>query len=318
MSRRLDTHAAAFLTEIEDEGVLPTHALSVPTARRKLEDLFGAAPGPETDMSTVDDVLDVSIPGPAGPVPLRIYRPPGDGPYPVTVYFHGGGWVLGSLEAYDGTCRTLCDGTDGLVVSVDYRLAPEHPFPAGFEDAYAATEWTAAHIDGLHGDPNRIALAGDSAGGNLAAAVALATRDRDGPDLATQALLYPALNHPANRQFPAYEENAEGYFLELESMRWFYDKYLDRRVDRRNPYALPLEARDLTGLAPTSVLTCEFDPLRDEGVAFVDRLAAAGVPVEHVHEDGMIHGYLSLRHHIDRGWTALDALADRLRTAFEG
>lgn len=317
MSRELDPQAATFLTELEDEGVLPTHALAVPTARRKLEDLFGSAPGPDADSSAVDSILNVSITGPSGPIPLRIYRPAGDGPHPVTVFFHGGGWVLGSLAAYDGTCRTICDETGGIVVSVDYRLAPEHPFPAGFEDAYRAIEWTAEQIGGLHGDPDRIAVCGDSAGGNLAAAVSLASRDRNGPDLVAQALIYPALNHPERRWFEAYDENAEGYFLELESMRWFYDHYLANRVDTRNPYALPLEASDLSGLPPAILITCEFDPLRDEGMAYADRLTDAGVTVEHNNEAGMIHAYLSLRHHIDRGWTGLEELGERLGNAFE-
>ena len=317
MSRELHPQADGFLTELADEGVFPTYALAVSTARNKVDDLFGAAPGPADD-STIDDVLDISAPGPNGPIPLRIYRPTGEGPHPVTVFFHGGGWVLGSLDAYDGTCRTLCVETEGIVVSVDYRLAPEHPFPRGFEDAYAATEWTAEQVDQIHGDPTRIAVCGDSAGGNLAAAVSLAVRDRDwnGPELVHQALLYPALNHPDNRWFSSYDQNAEGYFLELASMRWFYDHYLSRPVDRANPYALPLEARDLTDLPATTVLTCEFDPLRDEGRAFADRLDENGVPVERVHENDMIHAYLSLRHHIDRGWAGLEAVGERLREAF--
>jgi acetyl esterase len=306
----LDPQAAALLEDLESGVAPPSSTLSVTTGRELLEDLFAVE-----DPAPVGDVTDLEIQGPNGPVPLRIYVPDGDGPFPLVVFFHGGGWVRGSLAAYEGPCRLLTNETGAVVVSVDYRRAPEHPFPAGFEDCYRAAEWATTHAADLRGDPDRVAVAGDSAGGNLAAAVALAARDRDGPAFAHQALVYPSVNAPAIRWFDAYDDYGTGYFLEMDSVEWYLDLYLPRRADVGNAYAFPLRARRLDDLPPATVVTAGFDPLVDEGAAYADRLAADGTPVEHRHYEGQIHAFCSLYEHIDAGRDAIEDVAARLRDA---
>jgi acetyl esterase len=271
-------------------------------------------------------VFDLSIPGPDGSVPLRVYRPtdavgdagPGDADHAddagdadaadasrrgIVVYLHGGGFVLGGLEKMDAACRYLASASERLVVSVDYRLAPEHPFPAAVRDSLAATRW-------VGGDPERVAIAGDSAGGGLAAAVTLALRDFGGPALERQLLVYPVLEHAFDT--PSYVENATGYRLERADMRWFWDHYLPTDLHGKHPYASPLRARSVEGVPPASVLTCGFDVLRDEAVAYVDRLRDAGVAVEHHHDPDQIHGYAGLflepmQSHAERALSALAA-----------
>ena len=303
----LDPQAAAMLEELNAGVAPPSSTLSVATGRKMLESLFAVE-----DPEPVGTVTDLEVQGPNGPVPLRAYLPDGEGPFPVVVFFHGGGWVRGSLDAYEGPCRLLTNETGCVVVSVDYRRAPEHPFPAGFEDCYRAAEWAATHAADLQGDPDRVAVAGDSAGGNLAAAVALAARDRDGPDLAHQLLVYPSVNPPSVRRFDSYDEYATGYFLEMDSIEWYLEQYLAGRADVGNAYAFPLRARELSGLPSATVLTAGFDPLRDEGAAYADRLESAGVDVERLHYEGQIHGFYSLYEHIDEGRTAIGDAAARL------
>lgn len=314
MSTELDPQARALLDEFSAEGLPPTYALSVEEARDRLVRLF--APDEGDELEPVGDVRELSIAGPDGSIPLRVYRPDGEPPFPTLVYFHGGGWVLGTLDTHDSVCRTLTNLAECAVVSVDYRLAPEHPFPAAVEDTYAATRWVADHAGRIHVDPDRIAVGGDSAGGNLAAATALMARDRGGPALVHQSLIYPALNPPRLNPLPSYDENAEGYFLEYESMEWFYDHYVPHQTDRRNEYAFPLLARDLSGLPSATVLTCGFDPLRDEGIEYAKRLEATGVDVDHVNYDRMIHGFLNLSDVIHRGQDGIEDIADGLRRAF--
>jgi len=225
--------------------------------------------------------------------------------------------VLGSLHTHDALCRALTNEAGCAVVSVDYRLAPERPFPAAVEDAVAAVEWVAARGDTVHLDPDRIAVGGDSAGGNLAAATTLAVRDRDGPDLAHQALVYPAVSSPVLPDHDSYEENGEGYFLERESMAWFVERYVRDETDFRNEYFAPMLARDLSDVPPASVVTAGFDPLRDEGREYADRLAAAGVDVERHHYESMIHGFATMIGTVDAAEENVAALAADLRAAFE-
>jgi acetyl esterase len=306
----LDEQARALLEELESGVAPPSSTLSVATGRQLLDDLFAVA-----DPEPVGEVTEIGIQGPNGPIPLRIYSPEGEGPFPVLVFLHGGGWVRGSLDAYDGPCRLLTEEADCIVVSVSYRRAPEHPFPAGLEDCYAATAWAADHAADLQGDPDRVAVGGDSAGGNLSAAVALAARDRDGPDLAHQLLIYPSVNPPSVRWFDSYDDYGTDYFLEMDSVEWYLDQYLSGAADVGNAYAFPLRARDLSGVPPATVITAGFDPLVDEGAAYAERLDEAGVPVEHRNYEGQIHGFLSLYEHIDDGRDALDYAADRLPDA---
>jgi acetyl esterase len=277
---------------------------------RAMMDAFPRGDGPE-----VGAVTDVVIPGPDGDdIPARVYRPAGDGPFPALCYFHGGGWVVGSADQSDATTRRLCSLAECIVVSPDYRLAPEARFPAAAEDCYAVTEWAATHVADHNGDGSRLAVAGGSAGGNLAAAVTLMARDRGGPDLCFQFLEYPVTDH--DLQTPSYVANAEGYLLSRDTMRWFWDHYVPEPSRRADPYASPLRAADLTGLPPAFVLTAEFDPLRDEGEAYGAALAAAGVPTTIRRYDGMIHGFFGMHGMIDEADTAQREAAAALRTAF--
>jgi acetyl esterase len=231
------------------------------------------------------------------------------------VYFHGGGWVIGNLDTHDGVCRQLCNAAHCVVVSVDYRLAPEHPYPAAAEDAYAATRWVAANAAAIGGDPARIALGGDSAGGNLTAVVTLMARDRGGPPLVFQLLVYPATDAPT-ADHPSYRENAEGYFLTRDMMLWFWNHYCGSTPDLTDAYRYPLRAKDLRRLPPAYVITAEFDPLRDEGEAYAARLREANVPVRLKRYAGMIHGFFGMGALLTQAREATKEAAEALRSAF--
>ncbi|WP_110206785.1 alpha/beta hydrolase [Nocardioides daejeonensis] len=279
----LDPHAAAWLQSIADAGVPPLNEMSVADARATYQAVVqqcGLPPEP------VADVRDLTVPGAAGEIPVRVYTPEGEGPFPALVYFHGGGWVLGDLTVVDGPCTLLANRAKAVVVSVDYRLAPEHPFPAAVEDCVAVTRWVAAEADRLDIDPANVAVAGDSAGGNLAAVVALDARAAGGPDLVGQVLLYPVTVF--ERDTPSSRENGAGYFLTTELMDWFSDHYA---ADAKDVRVSPLLAEELAGLPAAYVVTAEFDPLRDEGEAYAERLREAGVPVEVRRHDGQIHAF---------------------------
>ena len=305
----LDPQASALLERFESGISPPSSTLSVATGRELLEDLF-AVRNPEP----VGERIDIEIQGPNGPIPLRLYAPATDGPSPVLVFFHGGGWVRGSIDAYDGLCRRLTNGSGCLVVSVEYRRAPEHPFPTGFEDCYAATKWAQNYASDLGGDPDRVAVGGDSAGGNLSAAVSLAARDRGGPPLQHQLLIYPSVNHPEIRWFDSYDVNGTGYFLEMDSVEWYLEQYC-QPADLGNQYAFPLRARDLSGLPSATVLTAGFDPLVDEGNAYADRLESAGVETTRLQYDSQIHAFLNLYEHLDGADQAIDDVSADLRDA---
>jgi acetyl esterase len=318
----LDPQAAAMLQVIDAMGLPPSYATSPATARQRLEDYFG-----DQDAEAVDATVDYEIPGPAGAIPVRQYSPEGPGPHPLVVFYHGGGWTAGSLDTHDNVCRALVNRADCCVVSVDYRLAPEHPFPAAFEDCYAALEWAGEYAETIHCDPGRIAVAGDSAGGNLSAAVCLRARDErrgvgfhgeagDAPEVVHQGLIYPAVNSPAGPSFQSYEENSEGYFLERESMEYYYDNYVQDPSDARNAYLAPLLADDLSDLPPASILTAGFDPLRDEGHAYADRLREAGVEVSQHQLDGQVHGFVSMTNELDGAHDGLDFVGEELAAAF--
>ena len=254
-----------------------------------------------------------SLPGPAGEIPVRIYVPQTNGPLPVVAYFHGGGFVYCGLDTHDGTCRALANASGCSVVSVDYRLAPENKFPAAPEDAYAVTRWLADNGAEIGVDPQRIAVAGDSAGGNLATVVALMARDRGGPALAFQLLVYPVADFGFDTD--SYRENADGYLLTEKMMRAFWNHYLGDEAEGDHPYASPLRAERLDALPPAFVVTAEFDPLRDEGEAYAARLAEAGVPTTARRYDGMIHGFFSMGHAIDRARVAVADAGLVLRSA---
>ncbi len=271
---------------------------------------------PEASDIAVGSVADVD----AGGVPARVYRPAGDGPFPVVMMFHGGGWVIGDLVTADCQSREVCNGAEAVVVSVDYRLAPEHRFPAAAEDCYAATVWAAEHAGDHGGDSTRLAVAGDSAGGNLAAVVAQMARDRGNPSqgrapaLAFQLLVYPVTDG-ANFDTASYRDNGEGYLLTADSMHWFWNHYAPQAEQRRSPYASPLLADDFSNLPPALVMTAEFDPLRDEGEAYARKLAAAGGKAELVRCDGLIHGFFGQTRTIGAARAAMDRACAALKEA---
>lgn len=284
----LDPQIATLLEQVNQA---PPMSLGTPEqARRSFRLLTAAAAafGPEVE---VGETADLELPGVAGELHGRLYRPAGaDGPAPTLVFFHGGGFVIGDVLSYDAQCRTLCRDGETAVLSVDYRLAPEDPFPAAADDAVAATKWALDHADELGGDPGRVAVGGDSAGGNLAAVVTQALRGHT-PALAAQLLLYPVTDFSTDR--PSVAENGEGLFLTGDDMRWFREQYIGER-DRTNPRLSPLLAEDFSGLPPAVVITAEFDPLRDDGEAYAEALTSAGVPVVRRRFDGLIHGFFAM------------------------
>jgi acetyl esterase len=305
----LDPQAKALLDQMAEAGAPPFETLSPEQAREMIVQMRDLAGEPES----VAKVEDRTISSSNGTIPVRVYTPEGTGPFPVLVYFHGGGWVIGSIDTIDAPCRSLANRSGCVVVSVEYRLAPEHKFPAGPEDCYAATRYVAQNAAEFNVDPQRLAIGGDSAGGNLAAAVALMARDRGGPPIAFQLLVYPVTNHSYDTA--SYQENADGYLLTKNGMVWFWDHYLKDAEDGHNQIASPLRALSLEGLPPASVITCEFDPLRDEGEAYAARLRESGVQVEAKRYDGLIHGAFQMGAVLTRGNEMLDDAAAQLRRA---
>ena len=297
--------------------------IEAPPAAEQTPDEVRQAYGALSSLATREDVgsvADRTIPGPGGDIPVRVYTPADgappsadDGTRGVLAFFHGGGWTIGSIETHDPSCRALANGAGVVVVSVEYRLAPEHPFPAGVDDALAAVRWVAAHAAELGGDPARLAVGGDSAGGNLAAVVACALRDAE-PPLRFQLLVYPATD--MTMSFPSIDENGEGYFLTKDTMTWFRANYLGVR-DHTDPRASPLHAdpADLAGVAPALVVTAEYDPLRDEGEAYAEALRAAGVAVTATRYDGVIHGFFSFPDMLPEGKAVIDEACQALRAA---
>lgn len=288
----------------------PPHHLSPEQARAA----FLAARATKGDPEYIAKVEDRQIPGPAGKLPVRIYTPDGRGPFPLLVYFHGGGWVIGNFDTVDASCRSLANLAGCIVVSVDYRLAPEHKFPAAVDDSYAAACWTALNAASFHGDPKRLAVGGESAGANLAAVVALMAQERGAPSLAFQLLLYPVTNYAFDT--PSHKENGEGYFLSSEMMAWFWRHYLRNETDGDNPLASPLRAKHLRGVASAAIYTAEFDPLRDEGAAYAARLREAGVTVEYKCCEGLIHGFMGMAKLVEPAEKALEDAAAALQRAF--
>ena len=298
----------AFIDQLAAGGGRGFHEMEVAEARQAILQLFQVE-NPEP----VAKVEDRTIPTPNGDLPIRLYTPEGDGPLPVLVFFHGGGWVVGNLESHDATCRALANAAGCITLAVDYRLAPEHKFPAAPEDCYEATKWAVLNAAALGGDPQRVAVGGDSAGGNLAAAVALMSGDRGAPSLAYQLLLYPVTNHSFDTE--SCKQNGEDYLLTKDSMVWFWDHYLENDEAGNAPYASPLQAKYVNSPPPGLVITAEFDPLRDEGEAYGKRLQDAGADIKISRYDGTIHGFFSF-FHLDAQKKALAEVAEELKAAF--
>jgi acetyl esterase len=255
----------------------------------------------------------LAIEGPGGPLPLRVYTPQGTGPFPVMLYLHGGGWVIGSVASYDALARHLCHETGSVVVTVDYRLAPEHRFPAALDDCRAALDWVHANCTALGGDPRRIVLAGDSAGGNLTAVCAALAHDAGAPSPAGQVLVYPVTGYHTPPT-PSYAEPDKGRMLSRAMMVWFFEQYLPDPSQAADPRACPLRREDLSGLPPALVITAQHDPLRDEGIAYARRLAAAGVPVRESHYAGEQHGFVGLHGPTAAHCRAIAEIRDWLRS----
>jgi acetyl esterase len=291
----------------------PELAEQTPQQVREAYAAFSSAGAGQPEVASVEDR---TIPGPAGPIPVRVYQPGGDGATGGLVYYHGGGWVIGDLDSHDSLCRQFCSGAGVVVVSVDYRLAPEHPFPAASDDAWAALQWVVGNAGEVGIDADRLAVGGDSAGGNLAALMAIRARDEGGPDLRLQVLVYPATDLVMGH--PSITDNGEGYFLTHESMLWFSGHYLGtgrERGDPTSPVVSPLRAERLSGVAPARVVTAEFDPLRDEGDAYAARLADEGVEVEHDTNPGMIHGFFQMGPMAPSANAAVERAIDHVKRA---
>ncbi|MEX2254487.1 MAG: alpha/beta hydrolase [Acidimicrobiia bacterium] len=266
------------------------------------------------DAEPVEVVEDRTLPGPAGDIPVRVYDPDPGATSPVVAYFHGGGFVMMDLDTHDRVCRRLANAANAVVVSVDYRLAPEHRFPAALDDCMAVIHWLTVHAAELAGDPARIAVTGDSAGGNLAAATALAARN-GGPGLAAQVLIYPVIDAACDTD--SFATNAEGYLLTADTMRWFWDLYLGPDGDRDDPYASVMRVDDLSTAPPALVITAEYDVLRDEGEAYAERLRAAGVEVITSRYAGMIHGFLAMDDMTSAAGAAIREAAAFLQACFD-
>lgn len=287
-----EMHTLVRLASLVRDGSTSAYDKLTPQqARARIRAGAAAAAGPKLALAAVDDL---SIPGPAGMIPARFYEPPGLGleDRPLVVYFHGGGWTIGDLDTCDSVCRFLAANVPAAVLSVDYRLAPEHPFPAAVEDALAAYRWAAVDNRRLGVDPARIAVAGDSAGGNLAGVVSLLARDGGGPSPTMQVLIYPVTDAGGGQ--PSREEFARGFLLTRADMDWFERNYLPSAVDRSDPRVSLLRADDLSGLPPAYVATAGFDPLRDEGESYAKRMEEAGVTVTLRRHTGLIHGFANM------------------------
>jgi acetyl esterase len=299
----------ALLDEFSKQGLPPFEQLS-PTQARLVALGFRDLQG---EPEAIGQTRDILVPGPAGKLPVRLYHPAPGKDLPLVVYFHGGGWVIGDIEIVDKPCRALANAAECVVASVNYRLSPETKFPGPVEDCYAATRWLAEHAGEIGADGRFVAVAGDSAGGNLAAVVALMARERGGPKLAYQLLIYPVTTTADGNEFASYEANSDGYLLTRAGMIWFWDHYLATPDDGRNPYAAPLRASDLSGLPPAMVVTAEFDPLRDEGQAYARRLREAGVEVKSSHYEGLIHGFFWMAGALDSGRDLIVEMGNELR-----
>jgi len=304
----LDPQAAALLARREAAGVVPIERLDAAANRRNHEASAAGLNGPA---EPVADVRDLVVPGPGGDVPVRVFTPEGAGSHPLVVYFHGGGWVVGTLGTYDPLCRALANRSGAVVASVGYRVAPEDPFPAPLDDCEAATVALIGMAAELGADPARAGVAGDSAGGGLAAGVTARFRAAGRP-LAFQVLVYPALD--ASQTEPSQDENATGYYLTKAGMGWYWRQYLAGGADPGNPEVSPLRLDDLSGLPPALVLTTGYDPLRDEGERYAERLRAAGVSVALSRFDGMIHGFLRFRGVLDAAEEANAEIAAFIRS----
>ncbi len=308
----LDPNNQQILDELAALGAPPINQMN-PVDARGGDLILAAACQGKVPHEQVGRIEDRTIPGPGGEIPVRIYRPRTGAPCGALVYLHGGGWVVGSIEGHDEVCRRLTNDSGAVVVAVGYRLAPEHKFPAGLEDSYAAVTWVSANAATLGSPAGRIAVGGDSAGGNLSAAVTLMARDRGGPQLALQLLIYPAIS--ASVDWPSVREFS-GYFITTEDMLWFMNHYLGNADQASNPYAFPMNAKELRGLPPALVIVAEMDLLRDQGEAYAARLREAGVPTTLSRYAGVTHVFVNMAPRVEAGRKAIREAGAAIRAAF--
>lgn len=307
----LDPQLQAMRDQRERDNVPPLYTMSLADARAAdLASIRESGGVPEP----VYEVANLKITGPGGELPLRLYRPTSERPLPALFYFFGGGWVLGTIDTADGVSRSLANSSGALVAVVGYRLAPEHPFPAAIDDCYAAVRWAAGHAAEIGADPARLAVGGDSAGGNLAAGVALRAR-ADGPALAGQLLVYPNTDQLADDQ--SMRAADDPFLFNRHSVAWYRQHYLANPGDAANPLASPLRAESLAGLPPALVITAEYDPLRDQGEAYARRLANDGVQAELIRYPGMAHGFFTMAGTVDASRAAIEQAASRVRAWFD-
>lgn len=310
---KLDPQAAQVLEWVR-QAEYPDYADMEPVKARALFEK--SAPTLDAKPETLFRVEDRNIPGPAGDILVRIYTPEESAvPLPVMVWIHGGGFVIGSVNSYDGVCRAMCKQSGAIVVSVDYRLAPEHPHPAAVDDCFAALQWVAANAASFGGDASRLAIAGDSAGGNLAAVCAILARDRGGPALKRQILVYPTTAPDCESE--SHHLFGVGHLLTRRMILWFFGMHAGGQDHTKDFRYAPLITPDLSGLAPALVIVAGFDPLRDEGIAYANRLKDAGNPVDLLAFDGMVHGFFSLSGYIDAGKIAIGEVVKSLRAGFD-
>ncbi len=313
---KLDEQTQGLLNQMVESGAPPLYELSVEDARAGLKEITLALDAPFTEVAKKKQTV---IPGPAGDIPVRIYWPQEPSPdktLPILVQFHGGGFALGDLDTHENVCRFYCHHARCIVIAVDYRLAPEHRFPAGVEDCYAALCWAADNAAQLGGDVAKIAVTGDSAGGNLSAVVCQVARDRQGPAIAFQALVYPAVSMDIKADYPSREQCGSGeYFLSIKDMEWFNSMYLGAPDQHQDVRVSPILAKSLKGLPPALIVTAGFDPLRDEGRAYYERLVQAGVAASYHCFESTIHGFFSFSGLIEVGRQGLQMVADHVRDA---
>lgn len=303
------------------EKLTPENARNNPTLKNAVEEMAAEsavirsknllAPTLPEPVARIEHIL---IPTDYGEVLARVFTPAGDGPFPVIVYFHGGGWVIANLDGYEPSCRRLCNAAESIVVSVAYRQAPEHKFPAAVDDSYAALQWVLEHASTLNGDPLRVAVAGESAGANLATVACLRAKDEEGLMPVAQLLIYPVTDSQMNS--PSYTEQANAKPLNAAMMQWFWSHYLQDMSEGEHVYASPLRSPDLTGLPPAAIITAELDPLRDEGEAYGQRLADAGVQVSTRRYQGVTHEFFGLAGAVSKAQEAVDFAVSHLRKAF--
>ncbi|MEP6978274.1 MAG: alpha/beta hydrolase [Thermoleophilia bacterium] len=316
---QLDPQAQEVMDALQSLGPKPIEELSPEEARMQptpadaVEKVLEQR-GESTDPEPVAQVEDRTVPGPAGEIPVRVYTPMGEGTFPVLLYIHGGGWVIADLDVYDSSPRALANAVEAVVVSVDYRQAPENPFPAPVEDCYAVYRWVLEKAESIGGDPSRIALVGESAGGNLATVVAMLARDDGVQAPAHQTLIYPITDHSFDTD--SYRQNSEAKPLNTPMMKWFFSHYLADEADGADPRVSPLRG-DLEGLPPATIITAEVDPLRDDGRRYAERLQQAGVDVEYRHYEGVTHEFFGMGAVIDKAKDAVETAAKRLRESFD-